>query len=937
MDKDPETLDMVLDIPNTISLNPFDRPPNIMDDDLNSVTQEELEANLSTDCPTEGTLDVMETTNHQNANEMWEQLIQSVLEDTSTQDAVQQQDDVEIKQELLQQPEIEGDTEKEKVKVEEQQEEGEANKREDIEPENIPVQLEEPSMKWKQDEDNLNQTAEEQQEHIQVELEQHSVEWKTDEDNLNQNLEEERHEVEISTQVEKEIEKEVEKEVEEEVTFIKNEETVMDYSLEEEQMLSQHVMDNYYLDDLNNEDTQDDLCQVEVYASYQETEVTKEEEENPQVKNENSENEDDLMDDDRSDVSAVSLGHLEPNDGQEQERDVEENPNKPEDDKESQLSIIISDHCYSQEISIKVHETDVLKQNIINHMMSQKSAKDHHKIIKIVDRILNDIDNDKINKMLDYLNLNEIEDEITTEELPTEVMENQEEGEIEVHNDKPQEKEHLDEQAEKTAENEREKTLEDQIEKNLEDQIGRNLENLENPAENDISNDSPVLTETLVNANLPETSGTMNNVEQNINSLNENEEIISSSDNPKEMEIDNSIPLQTEIQQPLETSNLLNNEKENNLLEPSEDTDSTFKTPLNNAQDSIDTKSIIETFADNCSEPIEHNLFEEEFELLCKNGMLPIAKKETKTDLSIQLLEKLKDFVSNIQKDCLAFATVSTNIEEKLHDYIKQQYLQYQEIFKPYCYSTDKQTVETQTDFKRLTKRKRKTVKKESKKQTTKTSEHSTIYSSTSSSSPSSSSSSSSSDEEDNTLHKPVKKENSDNMANQDHQPELSQASVTLPSVVKSLPPCTTNPYITNYSQEYDDGINLSQYVQSEIFDIDTMSQQSLIPSDDSDSLKEDDDVPTINSHHSSYEEDKDDDSDDAIIFKIRPKKSKKLDESPPPPSESKKPRKSQSTAADNMSVNSESDKENLTSDRKDKKSNDSMDEEEKNDREIER
>lgn len=84
-----ESLNIVLDIQDTaLSLNPFHRPPNMLiDDDLNRVTQEELEANLSTDCPIREGIPSGHKT-----NDMWEQLIQSVLEDNSTQDIVEGED-----------------------------------------------------------------------------------------------------------------------------------------------------------------------------------------------------------------------------------------------------------------------------------------------------------------------------------------------------------------------------------------------------------------------------------------------------------------------------------------------------------------------------------------------------------------------------------------------------------------------------------------------------------------------------------------------------------------------------------------------------------------------------------------------------------------------------------------------------------------------------
>lgn len=87
--QEEECLDIALTIEDDgLSLNPFDRPPNmLMDDDLNRVTQEELEANLSTDCPmTIGGGEPL--TRRGKTNDIWEQLIQSVLEDNSTQESI---------------------------------------------------------------------------------------------------------------------------------------------------------------------------------------------------------------------------------------------------------------------------------------------------------------------------------------------------------------------------------------------------------------------------------------------------------------------------------------------------------------------------------------------------------------------------------------------------------------------------------------------------------------------------------------------------------------------------------------------------------------------------------------------------------------------------------------------------------------------------------
>lgn len=86
--KEEECLDMALTIEDDgLSLNPFDRPPNmLMDDDLNRVTQEELEANLSTDCPTTSTgVDLLSRPT--NTNYIWEEIIHSVIEDSTAEES----------------------------------------------------------------------------------------------------------------------------------------------------------------------------------------------------------------------------------------------------------------------------------------------------------------------------------------------------------------------------------------------------------------------------------------------------------------------------------------------------------------------------------------------------------------------------------------------------------------------------------------------------------------------------------------------------------------------------------------------------------------------------------------------------------------------------------------------------------------------------------
>ncbi|KAM7351107.1 uncharacterized protein ACRADG_004087 isoform 2-T2 [Cochliomyia hominivorax] len=816
MDREQETLDMVLDIPNTISLNPFDRPLNPMDEDLNCVTQEELEANLSTDCPS-GAADA---TQAQNCNDMLEKLIQSVLEDNSTQDAVIETYTTSMFQ-----------NEESFVKAEHKSQDNVKEENDDDVREEERLNLPE----------SKNQNETEEQPEIQQNIESVSSPKTPLEATEN---------------------------------AIEN---IMDICKEEEQMLST------FMYDMNHDDVQNEMCQVEVYATNHDS---SKHEEIDDIRKSSYENEDD--DDCLSGVSSVSLGYLESADNKEDLKDLTK---EEESFKEDQLSTIINDHCYSQEVSTNVAECDVLKQNVINHIMTQNiSNKDYQKISKFVDRILNNLDNNKLDLILNTLN---IKHDTLKEELnessykieKTNISDHIKFGELEEAS-KNFEKEYLENMSEKSQEvQEKTSEVDDETKKTI-------AESNENATEN---------IEEITVQNMAENGSN-------------NTKIDVIEDKEKSIEIEKNSTELKEISQ-----NISIEENQSDRL------------------GTVEKQSLGGNLPYSCSEPIENHIFDEEFELLCKNGVLPLSREIPKSDTYCQLIDKLKDFAIQIHKDCEDFKKCS--VEEKFHDYIKSQYYNFQEIFKTHVIFT--QTNETQTELNKLSKRKRKKAKKAvMKTNLSKTSDQSysstsTSSSSSSSSSSSTSSSSSSSDEDDNKIKEKFSytKEENDSFSVSDIK--------LLPSF---MPSCNN---ITSYNNEYDDGINLSQYVQSEIFNIESLSPQSTLLSDsECDSAKDDNDVndTVLNLHKdniSHYDNDDDDedeqngDSDDTLIFKINPKKNKKSNETSSVVSSDAQ--KSKKLQGDNMSVHSESDKENLITDHKEKKSNESMNEDEKNDREIDR
>ncbi|TMW42161.1 hypothetical protein DOY81_012759 [Sarcophaga bullata] len=529
MDKDQETLD-ILDIPNSISLNPFDRPPNIMDDELNSVTQEELEANLSTDCPFGVNI---EKTPAQNNNDMWEQLIQSVLEDTSTQDAVVNSEQTnEFNEGILKEgtthPTQHALTKKESIQIQNHGHE---------------------SLKMVTKESPYHENQDEDQEDSDKKLEN---DFKNEEDEN------------ISKKAELQDE-----------MSIKKEDIVLDITTEEEQMLEQCIYD------VGVDDDQEEICQVEVYASNREDGCTKYEELSV-TENANAIDEDDSC----SDISVMSVGYLEP-------MSSNEIVKNEEDIKEHQLSSIISDHCYSQEVSINSTECDVLKQNVINHIVLKNPINvDHKKLSKFVDKILNNLDNNNLEIMLNTLNI---------EDKPTKLSPKRNEDES---------KSDVQENANTT----------NIIREG--DEISQGTQNVENQQkeQNAVENNQDVndIIKEEANAN-NEISTKIKNFKRESESANNQSEAC------------------------LENQNLITI---NNTLIDSEPNE---------------IKSTSEPLADNCSEPIEHQLFDEEFELLCKNGLLPLKNDPKIKDTSTKLLEKLKEFASHILTDCEIFSSSSRN------------------------------------------------------------------------------------------------------------------------------------------------------------------------------------------------------------------------------------------------------------------------------------
>uniref|UniRef100_A0A1A9V9H3 Transcriptional regulator ATRX n=1 Tax=Glossina austeni TaxID=7395 RepID=A0A1A9V9H3_GLOAU len=745
MENGDECLDM--------ALNPFHRPPNmLMDDDLNRVTQEELEANLSTDYPTNE-----EIGGGNKTNDMWEQLIQSVLEDSSTQEAIL----------------IKSEEEKEK-----------------------------------------------------------------DEQYKSGNVEQEISESCTNNDVN-----------------IKEENSVMDFSCEEERLLGQSEDKCFYVEQ--------DVCQVEeVYASPKHEALehyVDSEDENNEFVNEDEDT------DSKSDKSVITLGRLvwdgkrevykqgdvfdeinrsltqenNHNQGISHEMDDDEADIEQNEDKLSQLSNIMSDHCYiSQEKVSPKNEVEDLKHNLINHLRTKFVANTNQQTITdLVDSLLNETDEKKMNKVLKSFKETKDNVEIAKEDpSDDQIMEGQSELEIGL-------KETLD------------KCVENIMEENC--QL--------TPAE---ANEQNMLKESAV-----------------------------------DFEGDCSVTNKTDHR--------------------------TTLPPTQSANKS-----------ENCSEPLEQQIFDEEFDLLCKAGSLAQRQEAAinKSEVA-NFLGKLEDFALNLQNDCKSFATASTNIEGKLQNYIRQQLQHFRLICKPYTLSLTN-NMEVQVTLKSMTRHKRIKLNMESKKK---------LLNNVDSSLESCSSSPSDNDDEGDVKTCELKETDNAKAKRVSRLPASSSSShSTYAPEMPNLNYQEEN--VCNLSQDYDDGVPLTNYLQSEIFECEQLSNTSSLSSSDesarsvvtnpSKSLKSSKKLSEVDDSQDPYDSASDGvlngsnknksnakrcsmESDTNLLSSSNRKIAGELNDKP-----SEMKRKSSAS----LSLNSESDKEN-----KDKRLIDFEDESDKNDREIER
>ncbi|XP_050319322.1 transcriptional regulator ATRX-like [Bactrocera neohumeralis] len=88
-------------------------------------------------------------------------------------------------------------------------------------------------------------------------------------------------------------------------------------------------------------------------------------------------------------------------------------------------------------------------------------------------------------------------------------------------------------------------------------------------------------------------------------------------------------------------------------------------------QDDVDFKTVniasVPSPIENCSEPMEHSTFDEAFDINCNEKLTVIHHLET-----------LKSFAKSLQNDCDTFTSSTTTIENKLQKYLQEQF----EIFK---------------------------------------------------------------------------------------------------------------------------------------------------------------------------------------------------------------------------------------------------------------
>ncbi|XP_005181582.2 transcriptional regulator ATRX isoform X1 [Musca domestica] len=866
-------LDLVLEnVQNSIScLNPFDRTPNIMDDEMNSVTQEELEANLSTDCPTTSGNG---SSNNNNSNEKaptsWDLLIQSVLDDTSTQDALigqQAQQEAQGNNNLSMLAHEESEIlEIFQKEMEDEMESGiewrpgtdlpiEPAATTDKLPGEPPPEMENNRSSSDKPEETrpLNDTTEiaekcEESTPAEVPCEV----GKENAENSNENVVSPVRSSDDSLPIKEEL------------------------SIGSEIMLSQNLQPDCFYDETINLDDDDDneLCQVEVYATTStgdtKTNVKQDISNSEKTNIKNEPNDDDEEGDVLSNASSISMGNLEEFESQlNEEMPDQENDQQASDENETNsLSIINSDHCYSQEIVGK-NEVEVLKRSLLNYARQTGSSKSFEKIANLVQQINHCLESDKEGK--------EGSDESMGETVP-------DGGSIEEERDSG-----MDENPNQNESN----SLDVSMENETVDEASKQRESeKQNESISDRENESDIQ---------PIVDNSIEAMPQRLETPSENQEI-------------REIP-----QENVENLNLSQNTE---IL--SQETQASSQCTKETTSEEVTSE--MRHLPDNCSEPLEHRIFEEEFEILCKTGNL-VAKNKVKDDLCSELVQKLKDFAINLQRDCEHFSTATTNIEVKLHDYIQQQYRHFQTQFKPYCYE-ETRSIEIQTDFKKTSKGRRRKLNQESKQ--------SILNASDRSSGSSSELATSSENEEGQGVDKPkrnrVPKKSS---ASDNETTNRSEENFKISPLENQQSQLLSG----NFYLDYDDGINLTQYVQSEIFERETNSSpNSSLDEEDSDK-GENNEVAIETSSNNNEDGVGDDEDSDADIF-FKPKKKKKSsagdgNSDGDAANSSKKSRKSHTN--DDVSHNSESDKENLSVERKERKSHQSMDEDERNDKEIER
>ncbi|XP_053957323.1 transcriptional regulator ATRX-like isoform X1 [Anastrepha ludens] len=208
------------------------------------------------------------------------------------------------------------------------------------------------------------------------------------------------------------------------------------------------------------------------------------------------------------------------------------------------------------------------------------------------------------------------------------------------------------------------------------------------------------------------------------------------------------------------------------------------QTEIASTSDIIDFKtfnlSSVPSPQENCSEPMEHTTFDEVFEINCN-------EKST----VINHLDSLLSFAKSLQNDCETFTSSTTTIENRLQKYMQEQF----EIFKKIVIScaalrcVDKSI---QTDNK-LSKRKLRKLNQNNKKM---------LLDSSSTSDSSSSEISTKSK-----ISRPFAKSSANN------------------TVIDSATQIFSGKKTESLAAEYDDGVPLVEYTQSEIFETETFCE----------------------------------------------------------------------------------------------------------------